>query len=210
MKINNVNFYNTNPYKYQRSPVTCKQVIAPKMIYDERNVLTKIIFSEPTGLKDICDYFMQPTILRQLSFNWRCIRDLQGLKTSKFAETKIKELIGMGASALAFLLENGNVLKITYGKHLRRELENFDIPVYEQGVLLPNIYYYIEQYADTESVTKDEILELINKIRAMSYEVCDVYDSFWVKNDSVRDFQFGKTPDGKVYLLDPECAYKGK
>lgn len=208
MKINNVNFYNTNLYKYQRSSVTFRQSIVPKMIYDERNVLTKIVFPESTGLKNVCDYFMQPNILRKLSFNWRSIRDLQALKTSKFAETKIKELTGMGGSALVFLMEDGDVLKITYGKHLRRELESFDIPVYEQGVLLPNIYYYIEQYADTESVTKEEILELINKIKAMGYEVCDVYDNFWVKNDSVRDFQFGKTPDGKVYLLDPECAYK--
>ena len=160
--------------------------------------IDKIYFHKPTSLKDISNFLLNPNRMREHCFG---DNEIRAMRESKFADTKITQLVGNGANAFAFLMEDGRVLKITNCNHFRRKHEDFDIPVYEKGNL-PNKYfndlhYYIEQYANPENVSEDEIKEVVERIKKKGYATVDI---------SPR--QFGKASDGKVYLLDPECAYK--
>ena len=159
----------------------------------------KITFPEPTSLKEVSEFLLNPKIQEKLTCF--CEVETKAIGDSKIADIKITELLGHGCNACAFLMEDGRVLKISNCNHFRREHEDFDIPVYEEGILTNEydypLYYYIEQYANPEDVSEDEINDVVERIKEkgyMTYDICP--------------WQFGKASDGKVYLLDPECAYK--
>ncbi len=127
---------------------------------------------------------------------------------------KVKRLIGMGSYALVFETTDGNALKMVGMEHFpyKRKPTFFDIPIIKKGSL-GHSKYYIEEKAQM-NVTKDEAFNLINKIKECGYKINDcfynsdtktfkeeVFDKELVKLD-----QFGRSKNGKVYLIDPGCA----
>lgn len=179
-----------------------------RLSYDDKNHISSIKFKEPVTLKDASKILMKPEVHDNLDcFNLR-VRNIEDLSTSKLADVKVKELLGYGTVACAFLMDNDKVLKLSRGPHSQRKPEKFDIPVYDQGILLwdkpYNIHYYIEEYGDSNKVSKKDAVDLINKIEEQGYSLFDIYSDFTMENICIK--QFGKAADGKVYLLDPECV----
>lgn len=134
----------------------------------------------------------------------RIIKDLK--KSPQIGESYVKSLYGFGATAFAFELDNGNILKITQYNHFPedREPADFDVPIYEKGKIGENTYYYIEEKLFQTNITQEEIKELCNYIESQGYELRDVKHFF--KKDYYLERQFGKDTEGNLYLCDPGCA----
>lgn len=178
----------------------------PIIVYDDVNWGDRIIFPTQTNLKEVSEFLLSPEFHGKIT----CFdpEDIKAIGKSKLANTKIKELLGYGTSACAFLMEDGNVLKIANCDHFGRKREDFDIPIYEEGFFKNEwgdpLYYYIEQYADPNCITQEDVDGLEKKMEAKGYGLCDMDSDFYFEKPK----QIGKTPDGNVYLIDPECAYK--
>lgn len=129
----------------------------------------------------------------------------------------VKALIGMGAFAFAFETEDGLVLKITEGKHFPygRKPDDFDLPIIKSGKISPNddLYYYLEEKARQDNMTDAEIRDLVGYIESKGYFMRDYLRDFGDPNDPnsvIKYEQFGRASDGKIYLIDPGCAYSYK
>ena len=212
MQICNIKPNNYCFYCYQMTGVKFGQQKKSdvNISYDSRNAISSIKFKHPITLKETAEFLMQPEIHDNLKNYFNLTdRNIENLATSKLSNVKVKALLGYGTSACAFLMDNDKVLKLTRGQHLNRKLENFDIPVYDQGILLLdnpyNVHYYIEEYGDTKKVLEKEAINLINEIEEAGYKIFDVYTDITMEN--IYMSQFGKAADGKVYLLDPECVF---
>lgn len=150
------------------------------------------IYSDKTVVETLNDYkYFTQRILTQIKKDLSFNKELQNLK--------IKGMIDFGQTAFVFETENGDILKITSRDHfLGRKAEPFDLPVKTQGKLSPKsfCYYYIE----------DKISDL-NDVEEMNQAIKEINESgFNVVDCEMR--QFGKTKNGKVVLIDPECARK--
>jgi len=120
-------------------------------------------------------------------------------KNKELASMKIKQYLCSGASATVFETEDGDVLKITEGSHypLGRKQESFDVPIKKTGTA-GILHYYIEEKLMQHNMT-DGFVEIIkNEIHKKGYKPNDL--------DSWDLHQIGLSKDGKLYLLDPECA----
>lgn len=123
---------------------------------------------------------------------------------------KVNKLIGLGAFALVFELDNGKILKLTNGEHFpdKRQPDFFDLPIEKQGKS-SRTHYYIEEKTTHNNITQEELRNFVNDIEKKGYVFRD-YLYFKENNDEVeariREDQFGKTKDGKLYLIDPGCV----
>lgn len=133
----------------------------------------------------------------------RIIKDLK--KSQQIGDLYVKSLYGLGATAFAFELSNGNILKITQYNHFPddREPTDFDAPIYEKGKIGENTYYYIEEKLFQTNIEQDEIKELCDYIESQGYELRDIKD---IRTGKYLERQFGKDEKGNLYLCDPGCA----
>ena len=122
-------------------------------------------------------------------------RDLSANKELK--EIKVNGMIDFGQTAFVFETEDGDILKIASRDHfLGRKPKNFDLPIKKYFKTSPRSFchYYLEDKTLMD-FSDDELIDFTEKIRKAGYEIVDE-----------RWEQFGKTKDGQMVLIDPECA----
>ena len=126
---------------------------------------------------------------------------------------KVKKLVGLGAKAFVFELDDGKILKLTSGSHFpnRRKPDFFDTPIIKQGRSC-RTYYYVEEKMTQNEITQEELKKFIKQIETKGYTFRDHFysDEKDKINPKIRIEQFGKSKDGQLYLLDPECAIAHK
>ncbi len=151
------------------------------------------IFNEPVTLKDALHKIKQKYPLYPDIFEKEISKD------SALALQKVKTFLCSGASALVFETFDGRILKLTHGNHfpMNRPIESFDVPVYKKG-RIGKVYYYIEEKLYQHGLS-DGFTEIVkDMIRHEGYRTSDMYDG--------ATHQIGISKDGRLYLLDPECA----
>lgn len=143
-----------------------------------------------TGLRQ-CEY-------RQISDDYDdYIHNIE--KSPELAETKILKRIGSGSSAIVYETEDGDILKLTKYRHypIFRQQEDFDVPIKKQGKA-GKIHYYFEEKLYQHNLNEVFVRLIKDMIRDKGYEIYDLGD--------FDIHQIGMTKDGRLYLLDPECA----
>ena len=117
----------------------------------------------------------------------------------KLSNIKIKNFLAQGSSAIVFETEDNRILKLTKGNHfpLNRPPEEFDVPILKKGKI-GEIHYYIEEKLYQHGFSEPFVEEIKAKIKNKGYKTFDIYDG------DIN--QIGLSKDGKLYLLDPECA----
>lgn len=120
-------------------------------------------------------------------------------KDKEISSIKVTKLIGKGSSSIAFETESGDIIKLTRGNHFpfNRPHEEFDVPVLKSGKI-GKIRYYIEEKLYQHGLSDGFVAIVKAKIKEKGYKTYDFYDS--------DIHQIGISKDGKLYLLDPECA----
>lgn len=183
------------------------------------NFIKNVKFSEPQRL-DTAIFILKnnPKISDEMYLlSNKVFNNLKNLgkelsKTDQFDEVKVVSLIGVGNKALAFETEDGKVLKFTNGNHFpdNRSQQEFDIPVEKSGKVLPDgkFYYYLEEKATEDNINASEVRALHRAAKKMGYHFVD-YREEDLYCGAINFSQFGRGKNGKVYLLDPECAIKG-
>lgn len=117
----------------------------------------------------------------------------------RLSNTKIKKFLAQGSSAIVFETEDNRILKLTKGNHfpLNRPPEEFDVPILKKGKI-GKIYYYLEEKLYQHELSEPFVEEIKERIKNKGYKTFDIYDG------DIN--QIGLSKDGKLYLLDPECA----
>lgn len=126
---------------------------------------------------------------------------------------KVKKLVGLGAKAFVFELDDGKILKLTNGSHFpnKRKPDFFDVPIIKQGRSC-RTYYYIEEKMNQKGLSQEKLNNFIKLVEEKGYTFRDHFHSNEKGkiNPKLRFEQFGISKDGQLYLLDPECAIAPK
>ena len=125
---------------------------------------------------------------------------LENLKqTAGILKTEIVKMAGYGNRAIAFETTDGKILKITRNNHFHRNRppEFFDVPIYKRGHV-KDTYYYLEEKLSQEHLPSDAGQIVKKQIESIGYKTFDY------NPDKVM--QIGMNKDGKLFLLDSECA----
>ena len=129
----------------------------------------------------------------------------------KLENQKVTNVLGLGSFAIAFQMPDGNTLKLSERNHFpnNRKPDSFDLPIFDKGKI-GKLYYYFEETANQNYITEKEIYELLDTIQAKGYKITDYLKRNPINNDQtvLKKEQFGRGYDGKLYLIDPGCAYK--
>lgn len=120
-------------------------------------------------------------------------------KDTELSSQKVRCLVGRGSTAAAFEIPEGKILKLSIGNHfpMNRPHESFDVPLYAKGKI-GKIHYYIEEKLYQHGLSPEFVDIVKQAIKQKGYKTFDFYDY------DVQ--QIGISKDGKLYLLDPECA----
>ena len=120
-------------------------------------------------------------------------------KNKALSEKPVKNFIAKGTSAFVFETPDEKILKLTLKNHLpmNRPHENFDVPVYEH-FKCGKIHCYLEEKLYQHGLSDGFVKEMKNSIKKTGYRTFDICEG------DVNQIGFSK--DGKLYLLDPECA----
>lgn len=133
--------------------------------------------------------------------------DLERIKGLK--DIKIKQLYGMGVYALAFETTDGKILKISGKSHFpgNRKPASFDLPILKSGKS-GYTYYYLEEKVSQGDLTQEELRKFVKGIKAKGYTMKDylIHINLDGSDDVIKEEQFGRAKDGKIYLIDPDCA----
>jgi len=177
-----------------------------KLNYDQYDNLMTVKYSRPIrleqALRDLSTP-VKPTLNKKLAgvaadqqVMKRFLDDLYGQEILK---TKVTEIIGRGSVAVAFKTEDDKVLKLTNGNHfhLNRPVEEFDAPVYLKGHY-GKTYYYLEEYCPNYGLSDGFVDIVSEKIKQKGYRVYDM--------GPLDVHQIGMSKEGKLYLVDHECA----
>ncbi len=118
---------------------------------------------------------------------------------ANLASQNVKSYLNRGSAAIVFETSDGQILKLTEGNHfpLNRPHESFDVPIYKKGHI-GNIYYYFEEKLYQHGLSDVFVEEVKRNIREKGYRTFDISDT--------AVHQIGLSKDGKLYLLDSECA----
>ena len=131
-------------------------------------------------------------------------------QSNEIRKINVKSLIGYGKRALVFETEDGQILKITKGDHFDgRAAVDFDLPIQKSGKIAPDgeYYYYLEEKASFDNINYKEVKSVIKHIKSLGYYLRDL-DNEGILLTNKRFSQFGRGKDGKIHLVDPECAKK--
>ena len=115
----------------------------------------------------------------------------------RFKNMKFTGFLGSGYSALALENQDGNIVKFCTDDHfaMRNKTEDFDAQVLKKGTIKKQYFYYIQKKYSKKGVTQHDVDLMEKKILSKGYIANDLYEG-----------QIGKAKDGKIYLIDPECA----
>lgn len=115
----------------------------------------------------------------------------------KFDNMKFIRYLGSGNTAMALENTEGKVLKLSARNQFGfdRKPEKFDARVYENGTTEDGYYYYIQEKCDRSRIKQEHIDKISQMIEDSGYNPFDMSED-----------QIGIAGDGKVYLIDPECA----
>ena len=173
------------------------------------DILQSVQFDKPISVIDALKSFISnPQIINDF---WRLRdyspkRDLQRLinelqETKNLKDKKTTSMVGCGYSSYVFDIGDDKVIKFTCGDHFNgRKPEFFDLPIQEYGKITENSqhYYYIEEKVSHDNITDKDIKMMEAQAGILDYLLLDCH--------STR--QFGRTKDGHIRLIDPECAEK--
>ena len=116
----------------------------------------------------------------------------------EFKYMKFTKYLGSGRNVIVFENENGNAVKLCTRNHFAfrdtNRLEDFDAPVLKKG-RVNNFSYYIQEKCSKEDIEKKHIFLMEKMMKDKGYMVFDLCES-----------QLGFGKNGKLYLLDAECA----
>jgi len=168
--------------------------------------IQSVIFDSPIKLSDAiseirADENITDTLSYYRYYNDKTLSQIQKdlSLNDKLNKLKVKGMLGYGQTAYVFETEQGDILKITNRDHfLGRKHEKFDCPIKSFGKMSPKsfcYYYFVEK--TNEILSAKEINICINKIKELGYKIVDH-----------RLEQFGKSNNGDIFLIDPECARK--
>ena len=125
---------------------------------------------------------------------------------------KIKSLLSMGCTALVFETADGRILKVSPYNHFPdgRKPDDFDLPAFsgKSGYT----HYYLQEKVSQENLSQSELREFVESIEKRGYYLHDYtikkVDSGNVIEaaEEINPAQFGRAKNGKIYLIDPECA----
>lgn len=120
-------------------------------------------------------------------------------KDEVLSSNKVKKYVQKGSSAIAFETPDGDILKLSIGNHfpMSRPQENFDVPIKKQG-RSGKVFYYLEEKLYQHGLSEGFVEVIREKIKENGYRPSDL--------DDYDIHQIGMSKDGKLYLLDPECA----
>ena len=120
-------------------------------------------------------------------------------KNKNIAEKSVKKYLNKGSNALVFETPDGKILNLTLGNHfpMNRPVESFDVPVYEHRKI-GKVHCYLEEKLYQHGLSDVFVEEIKDSIRKKGYRPFDIYDG------DIN--QIGLSKEGKLYLLDPECA----
>lgn len=120
-------------------------------------------------------------------------------KSRELANTEVSGYIGKGTSAIVFETPEGKVLKLTRGNHfpMNRPQQSFDVPIYAKGKI-GKIYFYLEEKLNQRGLGEGFVQIMRDMIKNSGFKPQDMYDG--------DIFQIGLSKEGRLYLLDPECA----
>ena len=182
-----------------------KTVIFKKPLSPAKAILT-IAHSSDKKISDALVYSLQPPYeLEEMAIDLNSCDNLENIR--------IRKLVGMGAFATAFETTDGKILKVTAGNHFpnRRKPAFFDLPIIKHGKT-GRTYYYLEEKVTQDNLTQEELRKFVRKIKDRGYTLRDYLVHYGDIEDesTIRIDQFGKTKDGKIYLIDPGCAIPPK
>lgn len=125
------------------------------------------------------------------------LREFADTFSLRFQNMKFTKFLGAGYNALALENEDGKVVKMCENDHfiLRRGEEDFDAHVFRKGHIRKQHFYYIQEKCTVDGVTEKHVHQMEEKIRKKGYVPDDMYEG-----------QVGFSKDGKLCLIDPECA----
>lgn len=193
------------------------------ILKDKNNNLESIVFKEPLSIKETLyrlsttkNNYIRDEFLRKLH-PLDVIKEIADSieKCKNIKDIKIKSLKGMGFFALAFETEDGKILKITEQQHFpnNRKPADFDVPIYKSGQInkAKPFYYYLEEKLEQKSMSQEELKIFIESIKEKGFILRDYmarfsFDEFDNPNIPIKMEQFGKSAEGKIYLLDPGCV----
>lgn len=117
----------------------------------------------------------------------------------KLKNQKVVKMLGVGNSAICFETDDGKVLKITDGNHfpMNRAVQPFDVLIYSK-IKSKSVHFYFEEKLNQYNMPDGFVQMLKDEIKAKGYRTYDLYDTDL--------HQIGISKQGKLYLLDPECA----
>lgn len=120
-------------------------------------------------------------------------------KNEELSNIKVSKYLGRGSSAVVFETSDGNILKLTETNHfpLNRPVQSFDVPIYKHGKA-GKIHYYVEAKLFQHGLSEGFVSIMKDMIKAAGLRPYDLLDG--------DVFQLGMSKEGKLYLLDPECA----
>lgn len=184
---------------------------------DKGLYLREIVFSKPLHAAEALNSIIQSDrslmkniLLREMHPMSELISMRDDLVNVKSLNShKVQKLCGLGAFAFVFETENGDILKITQGSHFpqERKPDDFDLPIRQQGKS-NRTFYYLEDKVTQDSITQEELNDFVDYIKRKGYEMRDyrIHGDDFHESNIINIKQFGKTKDGKLYLIDPGCA----
>ena len=213
------NKFHYSQIKYQHKD-TCSfgnSNITP--IYDKKyNLLQSIEFKKPITISNALatiansnDSILADNLIKRMHTIETLNELSQILQTKEIGKTKVKSLIGIGAFALAFETENGQILKITDTEHFPngRKPAKFDLPIIQSGKLskFPPYHYYLEEKVTQNDLTQEELRTIVKEIKSLGYRMKDYLIHYDTEGyEIIKKDQFGRAKNGKIYLIDPGCA----
>ncbi len=221
---NNIIIY--TPQKSVLDEVKIRNKDIKEIILSPYGNLKSIVFKQPLKvtevLYDLCksqDYFISTELLKSLQSPENLYDMSEAFSQIKIInDTKVTSLLGFGINAMVFETQDGEVLKLTCKNHFpdNRKPADFDLPIREKGYITYQhrpYYYYFEEKVNFENLTKSEVIKLINHMKELGYTVVDYLNKpheINPSNNNIKFKQFGRAKDGKIYLIDPECAIASK
>ncbi len=202
MKIQNIT--NLNPQKIIEKNKKYNRKCAP--VLDKTNTgMLLITYSRPVTLKQaLLDTIetkeLECGLAGEKDIVSRFIKDLSRKKdTNKILKRKVTKLSGYGTSAMVFDTADGKVIKLTNGNHfpLNRPIEIFDVPVYLHGKSRKT-HFYVEEKLFQHDMPVYWVNTVKDMIKSAGYKAYDFFD--------YDTHQIGISKNGRLYLLDPECA----
>lgn len=134
------------------------------------------------------------------------------IQVENIKNLKIKSLLSMGRTALVFETADGRILKVSPYNHFPagRKPDEFDLPAFSGNS--GYTHYYLQEKVSQENLSQAELKEFVDTIKQRGYYLKDYTikktsgDAIIELGEEINPAQFGRAKNGKIYLIDPECA----